>query len=379
MTTMGDSALGRIRNDLADNPATERLKEELRRYLTARAEDAVTRLGRRLGEGVSRLAEPSAGRGGLTQGLAKGLRKGGEALGEGKSPARAALTAGTSAVKDTVKGKAKDLLGTGRTSGGGARKSVTIVEDIDVGVPVRDAYDQWTQFQEFSTFAKGVVSVETADDTTTHWKVKVARSTRSWQANVTEQIPDKRIAWTTEGAKGTVRGAVTFHRITEDLTRVLLVLEYFPKGLFERTGNIWRAQGRRARLDLKLYRKFLMLRGDATDGWRGEIRDGEVVVGHEEAVEEERRADEEFDEPDEEYEEPGGEEADEEFEEPDGEYEEFDEPDGEEFDDDEPTEGEPPTEDDSTEDEPADDEPTDDDRRPRGSGRRTRRRASVGS
>lgn len=91
---MGDSALGRIRNDLADNPATERLKEELRRYLTARAEDAVTRLGRRLGEGVSRLAEPSAGRGGLTQGLAKGLRKGGEALGEGKSPARAALTAG---------------------------------------------------------------------------------------------------------------------------------------------------------------------------------------------------------------------------------------------------------------------------------------------
>ncbi|MCT4353920.1 SRPBCC family protein [Streptomyces sp. Je 1-79] len=284
---MADSTLGRIKSEVAANPATDRLKEELRLYLTARAEDAVTRLGQRLGDGVGRLAEPGRAKGGI----AKSLAKGGQALGEGKSPARAALTAGTSAFKEALKGKAKGLFGSGRGSGGGGSKSVTIVEDIDVGVPVREAYDQWTQFQEFSTFAKGVVSVETADDTTTNWKVKVAKSTRSWQANVTEQIPDERITWTTEGAKGTVRGVVTFHRLTDDLTRVLLVLEYFPKGLFEKTGNIWRAQGRRARLDLKLYRKFLMMRGEATDGWRGEVRDGEVVVGHEEAVErEESRA-----------------------------------------------------------------------------------------
>lgn len=284
---MSESALSRIKNDLADNPAIDRLKEELRLYLTARAEDAVTRLGQRLGDSVARLAEPGAAK----SGLGKSIAKGDKALGEGKSPARAALAAGASAFKETVKDKTQNLFGGGRTSGGATSKSVTIVEDIDVGVPVREAYDQWTHFQEFSTFAKSVVSVETADDTTTNWKVKVAKSTRSWQANVTEQIPDKRITWTTEGAKGTVRGAVTFHRITDDLTRVLLVLEYFPKGLFEKTGNIWRAQGRRARLDLKLYRKFLMLRGEATDGWRGEIRDGEVVVGHEEAVEEENRAD----------------------------------------------------------------------------------------
>ncbi|MCX4419361.1 SRPBCC family protein [Streptomyces mirabilis] len=187
-----------------------------------------------------------------------------------------------------VKNKVKGLFGKGRKSGGGKSKSVTIVEDIDVGVPAREAYDQWTQFQEFSTFAKGVVSVEKADDTTSNWKVKVAKSTRSWKANVTEQVPDERITWTTEGAKGTVKGVVTFHAITDDLTRVLLVLEYFPKGLFEKTGNIWRAQGRRARLDLKLYRKFIMMRGEATDGWRGEIRDGEVVVSHEDAVEQEQ-------------------------------------------------------------------------------------------
>ncbi|NUV99070.1 SRPBCC family protein [Streptomyces sp. CAI 127] len=279
---MPDSALGAIKDDVVKNPATDRLKDELQNYVRARAEHAVTQLGHRLGDSVSKLAEPGGGTGAL-----KSLAKGGQALGEGKSPGQAALSAGASHLKDTVKDKVKGLFGKGRKSGGGKSKSVTIVEDIDVGVPVREAYDQWTQFQEFSSFAKGVVSVEKADDTTSNWKVKVAKSTRSWKANVTEQVPDERITWTTEGAKGTVKGVVTFHAITDDLTRVLLVLEYFPKGLFEKTGNIWRAQGRRARLDLKLYRKFIMMRGEATDSWRGEIRDGEVVVGHDEALEEE--------------------------------------------------------------------------------------------
>ncbi|MGW4299189.1 SRPBCC family protein [Streptomyces sp. NPDC004646] len=279
---MPDSTVGKIREDVLSNPATDRLKEELRNYLVARAEHTVTGLGRRLGEGVSKLAEPGGASGPL-----KSLAKGGQALSEGKSPAQAAMSAGVSHLKESVKDKVKGLFGKGRKAGGGKSKSVTIVEDIDVGVPVREAYDQWTQFQEFSTFAKGVVSVEKADDTSSNWKVKVAKSTRSWKANVTEQVPDERITWTTEGAKGTVKGVVTFHAVTDDLTKVLLVLEYFPKGLFEKTGNIWRAQGRRARLDLKLYRKFLMMRGEATDGWRGEIRDGEVVVPHEEAVERE--------------------------------------------------------------------------------------------
>ncbi|NEC66392.1 SRPBCC family protein [Streptomyces sp. SID9727] len=279
---MPDSAIKGIKDDVVGSPAAERLKEELQNYLRARAEHTVTQLGHRLGESVSKLAEPGGGGGAL-----KSLAKGGQALKDGKSPAQAAIGAGASHLKDKMKDKVKGLFGKGRKSGGGKSKSVTVVEDIDVGVPVREAYDQWTQFQEFSTFAKGVVSVEKADDTTSNWKVKVAKSTRSWKANVTEQVPDERITWTTEGAKGTVKGVVTFHAITDDLTRVLLVLEYFPKGLFEKTGNIWRAQGRRARLDLKLYRKFIMMRGEATDGWRGEIRDGEVVVSHDEAIEQE--------------------------------------------------------------------------------------------
>ncbi|MEU2071316.1 SRPBCC family protein [Streptomyces anulatus] len=291
---MPDSALGSIKDDVVKNPATDRLKDELQNYVRARAEHAVTQLGHRLGDSVSKLAEPGGGGGAL-----KSLAKGGQALGEGKSPGQAALSAGASHLKDTVKDKVKGLFGKGRKSGGGKSKSVTIVEDIDVGVPVREAYDQWTQFQEFSSFAKGVVSVEKADDTTSNWKVKVAKSTRSWKANVTEQVPDERITWTTEGAKGTVKGVVTFHALTDDLTRVLLVLEYFPKGLFEKTGNIWRAQGRRARLDLKLYRKFIMMRGEATDSWRGEIRDGEVVLSHDEALDEEEAQNDEGAESDE--------------------------------------------------------------------------------
>ncbi|MGW1223450.1 SRPBCC family protein [Streptomyces californicus] len=337
---MPESTLSGIKNDVVKSPATDRLKDELQNYLRARAEHAVTQLGHRLGDSVSKLAEPGGAGGAL-----KSLAKGGQALGEGKSPGQAALSAGASHLKDTVKDKVKGLFGKGRKSGGGKSKSVTIVEDIDVGVPVREAYDQWTQFQEFSSFAKGVVSVEKADDTTSNWKVKVAKSTRSWKANVTEQVPDERITWTTEGAKGTVKGVVTFHAVTDDLTRVLLVLEYFPKGLFEKTGNIWRAQGRRARLDLKLYRKFIMMRGEATDSWRGEIRDGEVVVSHDAAIEEEEREDErsesEDDAPEDAYEDDEPRDEDGEDDEPrddheDGELDEDGEPEDSAYDDEEP-------------------------------------------
>jgi uncharacterized membrane protein len=199
--------------------------------------------------------------------------------------------------KDAAVGKVKEAVtgGSGKTASAGAGgKSMTVVEDIDVGLPVREVYDQWTQFQEFGRFAKGVVSVERRDETTSDWQVKVAKSNRAWKGTVTEQIPDERIAWTSEGAKGTTRGVVTFHPLGENLTKVLLVLEYFPKGVMEKTGNLWRAQGRRVRLDLKAFRKFVTMRGEATGAWRGEIRDGEVVRGPEEVErdeEETRRGD----------------------------------------------------------------------------------------
>jgi len=258
----------------------DRLKEQAQSYLGAQAQHALTSLGNKLGDVTTRLSE-GGGAGGM-------LAEGGKQMAEGKSPGKAAASAGAKGIKDKVKGAFQKLTGGG---GGGARaggtKVINIVEDIDVGVPLREAYNQWTQYQEFSTFAKGVQSVENSDEMTTNWKAKIFLSNRSWKGSVTEQIPDKRIVWTTEGAKGTTKGVVTFHSLGENLTKVLLIVEYYPKGLFEKTGNIWRAQGRRLRLDLKHYRRFIMMRGEATGAWRGEIRDGEIVREHDDVVAEE--------------------------------------------------------------------------------------------
>ncbi|MFF8289881.1 SRPBCC family protein [Streptomyces sp. NPDC016309] len=267
----------------------DRLKDELRQYVEARAERAVSTIGERLGEATKQLGEGGGSLGNVMGTLAKG----GEALGQGKSPGGAARSMAmhqvTGGIKDKMKGLVGKITGKGGKGGKGETrgKSVVIIEDVDVGVPVRQAYDQWTQFQEFSRFAKGVVNVEKSDETTSSWQTKVAKSNRSWKAQTVEQLPDERIVWSSEGPKGTTKGVVTFHPLGDNLTKVLLVLEYFPKGLFEKTGNIWRAQGRRARLDLKLFRKFVTMKGEPAEGWRGEIRDGEVVREHDDAVKEE--------------------------------------------------------------------------------------------
>jgi hypothetical protein len=139
------------------------------------------------------------------------------------------------------------------------------------------AYNQWTQFKDFSRFMKGVESVEQTSETETNWRGKVFKSRRTWKATIQEQIPDERIVWTSEGAKGSTKGVVTFHPLGENLTRVLLALEYYPQGVVEKTGNIWRSAGRRTRLDLKNYRRFVMLEGQETGAWRGEIQEGKVV------------------------------------------------------------------------------------------------------
>ncbi|MFC7185303.1 SRPBCC family protein, partial [Kitasatospora paranensis] len=196
-------------------------------------------------------------------------------------------------VKDNVVDKVKGAFGGG---GGGkpgrksGKKPMNIIETLDVGVPLRTAYDHWTKYEDFSGFAKGVQSVSQGDEVTTDWEVKVGPSKRSFKATVQEQVPDERIVWTSQGAKGSTRGAVSFHEITPTLTRIVLVVEYYPAGFFEKTGNIWRAQGRRLRLDFKNFQRYVSLSNDEADGWRGEIRDGEVVKTHEEAVEEEEAA-----------------------------------------------------------------------------------------
>ncbi|MGW2865981.1 SRPBCC family protein [Streptomyces sp. NPDC001205] len=275
--------MAETKNPLTQSPAADRLKQELQSYLLAQGERLLVGVGHKLGETTGKLNDIAEGR---SPGFAKLALEGGRKVAEGKGPVRAAVEMGASHLKDNAKEMFKGLGGK-RKKGGSGRKPTVIMESVDVGVPVREAYDQWTQFQSFATFAKGVKSATVADDTTSDWNVKVFWSSRSWKAHTTEQVPDARLAWTSEGAKGTVKGVVTFHRLAENLTRVLLVMEYYPKGLFEKTGNIWRAQGRRARLDLKNFARHIALRGEAEGGWRGEIRDGEVVVSHEDAVAEE--------------------------------------------------------------------------------------------
>ncbi|MEW5353641.1 SRPBCC family protein [Streptomyces sp. 16-176A] len=280
---------------LAHSEAADRLKAEAQEYLSAQAERLLAGFGRKLGETTGKLNDIAEGN---SPGFAKMALEGGRKLAEGKGPVRSALEVGVSHAKDSVMGAFKNLGGggKGKSKRGGGNKPTVIIESIDVGVPQRTAYDQWTQFQDFSTFAKGVKSASRADDTTSDWQAKIWWSSRSWKATTTEQIPDYRIQWTSEGAKGSTKGVVSFHELEENLTRVLLVIEYYPSGFFEKTGNIWRAQGRRARLDLKNFARFITLKGEAEDGWRGEIRDGEVVRSHEDAVAEEEEEAQQSDE-----------------------------------------------------------------------------------
>ncbi|MEU1459742.1 SRPBCC family protein [Streptomyces sp. NPDC005727] len=281
----GGAATSNPLTDLAHSEAADRLKAEVQDYLAAQAQKLLTGFGRKLGETTGKLNDIAEGN---SPGFAKLALNAGRKVAEGKGPLRSALELGASHAKDTVMDKLKGLGGgKGKGKRGGGNKPTVIIESIDVGVPVRTAYDQWTQYQDFSTFAKGVKSASRIDDTTSDWKGKIWWSTRSWKGLTVEQIPDYKIQWSSEAAKGTHKGVVTFHRLDDNLTRILLVMEYYPSGFFEKTANIWRAQGRRVRLDFKNFDRYITLKGEAEDGWRGEIRDGEVVRSHEDVVAEE--------------------------------------------------------------------------------------------
>ena len=225
--------------------------------------------------------------------IGKAAAEGGKAKAEGGSAVGGALKGAVSGVKDKITG------GGGSSSGGGSKatKSTNIIETIDVGVPLKVAYNQWTEFGAFPTFMKKVESVEAADETKINFKAQIFLSHRTWEATIQSQIPDERIVWRSKGEKGHVDGAVTFHEIGPNLTRILVVLEYYPQGLFEKTGNIWEAQGRRARAELRHFRRHVMTRTlldpEEVEGWRGTIEDGEVVESHEDAVEREEQEEQE--------------------------------------------------------------------------------------
>lgn len=253
-----------------------KLAGAMRDYAAAKGSSVVKGLGDKV-SGLTQPGDKSAESGDFK---AAAAGKTAEKMAQGESAPKAALAGVASGVKKKVGG----IFGGGDKDGDGKKKLPTsIIEDIYVGVPVDVAYNQWTQYQELPTYTKGPQSVTQEDEKTSRWLAKIGLSTREWTTTIQEQVPDRRIAWSSEGEKGTVDGVVTFHPLADDLTLLLLVLEYQPKGFVEWMGNRWRVVGRRARLDLKHYRRFVMMSGEPTGAWRGEIREGEVVPGGGEA------------------------------------------------------------------------------------------------
>ena len=145
-----------------------------------------------------------------------------------------------------------------------------IEESIDVEVPVRIAYDQWTQFEEFPQFMEGIERVQQIDDTHLHWVAEIGGKREEWEAEITEQHPDHRVAWTATGGKGNA-GVVTFHRIDDEKTRVMVQLDWEPEGVTEKIGSALGMDDRRVKGDLERFKELIESRGAPTGAWRGEV------------------------------------------------------------------------------------------------------------
>jgi uncharacterized membrane protein len=154
----------------------------------------------------------------------------------------------------------------------------TIEKSIDVNVPVRTAYNQWTQFEEFPRFMEGVEEVRQLDDQRLHWRASIGGKQEEWDAAITEQTPDMRVAWrSTSGAENA--GAVSFQPLSADQTRVHLTLTYSPEGIVENLGDAMGLVSQRVEGDLRRFKEYIESRGVETGAWRGEIHGEHVSRG----------------------------------------------------------------------------------------------------
>jgi len=144
----------------------------------------------------------------------------------------------------------------------------TIERSIDIEAPVRIVYNQWTQFEEFPRFMEGVQEVRQLDDRHLHWRAVVGGTEKVWDAEITEQIPDERVAWRARAGAANA-GVVTFHRITDGRTRIMLQLEYDPQGVVETVGDAVGVVSHRVENDLLRFKDFVEMRGRETGAWRG--------------------------------------------------------------------------------------------------------------
>ncbi|GIE76297.1 cyclase [Actinoplanes philippinensis] len=147
----------------------------------------------------------------------------------------------------------------------------TVTESVDVNVPIRTAYNQWTQFEDFPKFMDGVESIVQGGDRRTHWVTKVAGQTREFDAEITEQHPDERVAWKSVGGDTKHAGVVTFHRLSDAETRVTIQLDWEPEGIAEKVGSAVGVDSHQVKADAKRFKEFIENRGTATGAWRGDV------------------------------------------------------------------------------------------------------------
>jgi uncharacterized membrane protein len=146
----------------------------------------------------------------------------------------------------------------------------TVEESIEVAVPVTTAYNQWTQFESFPQFMAGVERIEQTSDTMTHWVTKVGGVEREFDAKITEQHPDERVAWTSVDQPRQA-GVVTFHRLSPDRTKVMVQMDFEPEGLVENVGDRLGVVTRQVKGDLERFKDYIEERGVESRGWRGEV------------------------------------------------------------------------------------------------------------
>lgn len=151
-----------------------------------------------------------------------------------------------------------------------------VMKTIDVDKDVRTVYNQWTQFEEFPRFMEGVERVDQLDDRHLRWHVDIAGVEREFEAEITEQSPDQRIAWTSRSGVDQ-GGVVTFHPLNDHQTRVTLQMMFEPEGVAEQVGDKLGAVDRRAQGDLERFKEFIEDRSSETGAWRGEVDRDEVT------------------------------------------------------------------------------------------------------
>ncbi|MEA2296850.1 MAG: hypothetical protein QOE86_4489, partial [Solirubrobacteraceae bacterium] len=244
--------------------AIEVLKPVMRQATTSAAKYAVKRGPGLVKDKVAPKVQEAGGAGALVKGVAS---KGGGVAGTVGSVA--------SSIGDKLPGGGGKKEGES-PSGTGRGRRLPVEEFVDVGADLETVYDQFTQFEDWPRFMHRVERIEQRDDTTLMWHENIWGVRRSWEAEITDQTPCYRIAWRSTSGPQTI-GVVTFHRLSDHLTRVAITMDFQPKGLFEKTSSGTRISRRALRSDLMRFKAFIELRDDATGAWRGRIEDGEVV------------------------------------------------------------------------------------------------------